>query len=169
MGQQSCPERYNNLQVAHVAHRKARTGALLPDSIAPGPPRHLCIPLSAQVWALKKTAISQSILSDKRFLETMFPILAFCSSLSFQNYRNVQMAGACVGHKDEDTHIPTSLCHPDGFLLIQEGLSSVFIHKCLFVPGGLPVTYSSTSPQALRITTLLKGTFQTMNFFPSIF
>lgn len=34
--------------------------------------------------------------------------------------------------KDEDT--PThSLCHPDGFLLMQEGLSSVSFHKRFFI------------------------------------
>lgn len=96
MGQQSCPERYNNVQVARVASRKARTGARPPDSITPHPPRHLCIPLSAQVWALKKTATSRVFSQTKDFWKPCFPFWHFVLLKSLLPKLHKRTNGRCV-------------------------------------------------------------------------
>ena len=78
---------------------------------------------------------SQNILSDKTSLENTFPILTLCSSKVSPSriMYTIHVAGAHMRHKDEDTHTRPSLCHPDSFLLMQEGLSSVSTHKRFFI------------------------------------
>jgi hypothetical protein len=73
-----------------------------------------------------------------------------------------------VRYKDKGTPIPTSLCHPDGFLSCKKDSAQFSsINTSLFVPGGLSVTYRSTLLQALWVITLLEGKFHTVSFFPS--
>lgn len=151
MGEQRGPERQNNLQAANLA-RKAKTGTLLPDSITPSlRVSYVYIPVSTQVWAFK-TATSQSILLDKRFLETMLSLLAVCSlfqSLSFQTYINCTCGGAWMRPKDEDTHPTVCVTQMASCSCKKDSAQFPSINASLFVPGGLPITCRNTSPQAL--------------------
>lgn len=85
--------------------------------------------LSAKAGALKHDC--QNILSDKTSLENSLTLCSSKVSPSRISY-TVHVAGARTRHKDEDTHTPLSLYHPDSFLLMQEGLSSVSTHKRFF-------------------------------------
>lgn len=72
-------------------------------------------------------------LSDQRFLETGFPSRHFVSPKSLLPKLHKCTNGRCLCEAQGHSHTHHSLCHPDGFLLMQEGLSSVFIHKGFFI------------------------------------
>lgn len=122
--------------------------------------------------AFKATASSQTILSQKASADHIFhPGTCFFPSLSFQDYIN-WMHGSCLcevqGQRHSDTH--HSLCHPDGSCSCKKDSAPLpSINASLFVPRGLSVTYRNTPLQALWVTALLEGMFQTMNFSPSSF
>ena len=82
----------------------------------------ICQSGSLKTW-LPEYSLRQNI-SGKQ------PDIVFFQSVSFQNFVH-RSRGRCR-HKDEDTHTPLSLYHPDSFLLMQEGLSSVSTHKRFF-------------------------------------
>ena len=59
--------------------------------------------------------------------------ILFFQSLSFQNYINCPRGRWLYEAQGQSRSPPHSLCPPDGFLLMQEGLSSVSSHKRFFI------------------------------------